>query len=178
MAKNSNNGKITAQNSFEGGLVADLHVMASPINTVRHALNMELVTIGEDQYIYQNIRGSKSITEIGPDYEKDGKKYPFTPLGVKVHNDIAYIISGAFDGKTFIAGAIGTFPSPKWDELNNPDDGESYFEEKYRHLHNFRADGAAPDAPYTDPFVSERIHFFAFVLEIIDISEAEIIIDI
>jgi hypothetical protein len=31
-------------NSFEGGMVSDLHVGSSPSNTVTNALNMELIT--------------------------------------------------------------------------------------------------------------------------------------
>ena len=50
---------ISASNSFEGGLVADLHILTSPSNTVIDSLNMELVTVGDEQYIYQNIRGNK-----------------------------------------------------------------------------------------------------------------------
>lgn len=159
MAKSSKNtGLTTAQNSFEGGLVADLHVMASPSNTVRAALNMELVTIGDDQYIYQNIRGSSTRVEwtIGPDYIHEGSEYSFTPLGLEVHNDIAYILSGAFkeDG-TFLAGTIGTFPSPDWDKLNGAE-GKSYLRDEYSALHNFRA---ADENPYIDPFVTTRFNF-------------------
>jgi hypothetical protein len=44
-------------NSFEGGMVSDLHVGSSPSNTVTNALNMELITVGENQYIFQNIKG-------------------------------------------------------------------------------------------------------------------------
>jgi hypothetical protein len=53
MGRGSN---ISAMNSFEGGMVSDLHVGSSPSNTVTNALNMELITVGENQYI-QNIKG-------------------------------------------------------------------------------------------------------------------------
>jgi hypothetical protein len=43
-------------NSFEGGMVS-VHVGSSPSNTVTNALNMELITVGENQYIFQNIKG-------------------------------------------------------------------------------------------------------------------------
>jgi hypothetical protein len=48
-------------NSFEGGMVSDLHVGSSPSNTVTNALNMELITVGENQYIFQNIKAEACI---------------------------------------------------------------------------------------------------------------------
>jgi hypothetical protein len=42
MGRGSN---ISAMNSFEGGMVSDLHVGSSPSNTVTNALNMELITV-------------------------------------------------------------------------------------------------------------------------------------
>jgi hypothetical protein len=44
MGRGSN---ISAMNSFEGGMVSDLHVGSSPSNTVTNALNM-LITVGEN----------------------------------------------------------------------------------------------------------------------------------
>jgi hypothetical protein len=52
MGRGSN---ISAMNSFEGGM-SDLHVGSSPSNTVTNALNMELITVGENQY-FQNKKG-------------------------------------------------------------------------------------------------------------------------
>jgi hypothetical protein len=49
MGRGSN---ISAMNSFEGGMVSDLHVGSSPSNTVTNALNMELI-MGENQYIFK-----------------------------------------------------------------------------------------------------------------------------
>lgn len=155
MAQNNSNGKLTAQNTFEGGMVSDLHVMASPSNTVRHALNMELVTIGEDQYIFQNIRGNSYVVDIGPDYTVGATKYKFTPLGVKVHNNIAYIIAGAFgDDGEFKAGMIGTFPSPNWDKLNAGEPSALF--QEFKPLHNYKPPGSDT---YTNPFVSDRFSF-------------------
>jgi hypothetical protein len=50
-------------NSFEGGMVSDLHVGSSPSNTF-NALNMELITVGENQYIFQNIKGQKHVLDL------------------------------------------------------------------------------------------------------------------
>jgi hypothetical protein len=59
MGRGSN---ISAMNSFEGGMVSDLHVGSSPSNTVTNALNM-LIT-GENQYIFQNIKGQKHVLDL------------------------------------------------------------------------------------------------------------------
>jgi hypothetical protein len=53
MGRGSN---ISAMNSFEEEW-SDLHVGSSPSNTVTNALNMELITVGENQYIFQNTKG-------------------------------------------------------------------------------------------------------------------------
>jgi hypothetical protein len=37
-------------------MVSDLHVGSSPSNTVTNALNMELITVGENQYFFKNKR--------------------------------------------------------------------------------------------------------------------------
>jgi hypothetical protein len=59
MGRGSN---ISAMNSFEGGM-SDLHVGSSPSNTVTNALNMELITVGENQY-FQNIKGQKHVLDL------------------------------------------------------------------------------------------------------------------
>jgi hypothetical protein len=41
------------------------------------------------------------------------KKRRFIPLGIKINNNIAYILVGAFRGDgTFVTGGIGTFQAP------------------------------------------------------------------
>lgn len=109
MAK-QNNPKITAQHSFEGGMVADLHPMAVPANALYDVLNMEFVTAAGDQYVLQNIKGDKQegVLPVG-----------YIPLAVKTYKNVAYIVAGEFaeDG-SFINGLIGTFPSPVWEDIN------------------------------------------------------------
>jgi hypothetical protein len=108
MGRGSN---ISAMNSFEGGMVSDLHVGSSPSNTVTNALNMELITVGENQYIFQNIKGQKHVLDL-PSF-MTATRSRFIPLGIKINNNIAYILVGAFRGDgTFVTGGIGTFPSP------------------------------------------------------------------
>jgi hypothetical protein len=91
MGRGSN---ISAMNSFEGGMVSDLHVGSSPSNTVTNALNMELITVGENQYIFQNIKGQKHVLDL-PEFYDGNKKRRFIPLGIKINNNIAYILVGA-----------------------------------------------------------------------------------
>jgi hypothetical protein len=162
MSKGSN---ISAINTFEGGLVTDLHVGTSPANTVTHAMNMELISVGDNQYVFQNIKGNKKVVTF-PEYTntKENKKWPFIPLGVKVNNNIAYILLGAFDaaGK-FEMGAIGTYPSPDWSALNAGSllgtpgaAGISLLEDKFDFLHNFRNKG---EITATAAFISNSFQF-------------------
>jgi energy-converting hydrogenase Eha subunit E len=50
-------------NSFEGGMVSDLHVGSSPSNTVTNALNMELITVGEPVY-FSKYKGQKHVLDL------------------------------------------------------------------------------------------------------------------
>jgi hypothetical protein len=154
MAQGNN---ISSVNSFEGGLVTDLHNLTSPSNTVVDSLNMELVTIGNDQYIYQNIRANKKIAVDFPMYTENGVEYQFIPLGLKVHNNIAYILAGAFkkDG-TFLTGTIGTFPSPNWAYLNDSSKGSSRLYDVFSPLYNYKKDG---ESSHTGPFISKKFEF-------------------
>jgi hypothetical protein len=68
---------------------------------------MELITVGENQYIFQNIKGQKHVLDL-PEFYDGNKKRRFIPLGI--NNNIAYILVGAFRGDgTFVTGGIGTF---------------------------------------------------------------------
>jgi len=162
--KNNRMAKITINNSFSGGMITDLSAFNLPLDSVADSLNMELITIGENQYLYQNIKGNSklfkpdgSIVDLGEFLHTDGVTYKFVPLGLQVYNDIAYILAGTFDGNgDFITGTIGTFPSPDWDELNTT--GSSVLRPEFSPLHNFRKDSTIP-SPYTDPFISDRFEF-------------------
>jgi len=156
--------KVTINNSFNGGLITDLSVFNQPMDSVSDALNMELITIGENQYLFQNIKGNSklikedgSVVDLGSHTHTNGVAYKFEPLGVHVYNDIAYILAGAFDGLgDFLTGTIGTFPSPDWDELNSS--GTSILRQEFSPLHNYRTDTTVPN-PYTDPFISPIFNF-------------------
>lgn len=158
MAKSQNNGRTTLSNSFEGGLNADLHKFTSPSDTVFDALNMQIITSGEDQYIYQNVQGDKHVIDFPKTTQKhEGVNLQYIPLGFEINYNIAYILLGAFDSNNeCIYGAIGTFPSPDWSKLNDPEDGKSALLPVYSHLHNFR--NVSTNDP-TDPFESELFNF-------------------
>lgn len=148
--------KLTSNNSFNGGLITDLSVFNTPTNAVIDSLNMELITTNDDQYLMQNIRGNKKIVDLGF-FTENGVDYKYIPLGLKVYNDIAYILAGAFDDVgTFKTGTIGTFPSPDWELLN--DAKHSRLSNVFSAFHNFK-DLADTPGDYTNPFVSKEFNF-------------------
>ena len=99
----------TGNNSFNEGMNSDAHPMVTKATQSVDALNMELTTTGEEQYLLQNIPGNLEKFKL-----TDG----FIPLAIKSNKDIAYIVSGKFgDNGAFELGEIGTFPSPDWSKL-------------------------------------------------------------
>lgn len=145
-------GRLGANNTFQGGLTADLSPIATPASIYTDALNMEFVTVDGDQYILQNIRGNKKKFSLGTDI--DG--WNFIPLGMAVFNNIAYILSGSFgeDGE-FGRGIIGTYPSPDWDALNSGSSNVPMLDE-YSPLKNFSIDLTSD---YTKEFASTLFKF-------------------
>ena len=99
-------GKVAANNTFEDGLIVDMNPMALPATALSDSINMEFVTTEGDQYVLQNMKGSKYVGMLPEGYE---------PLAVKEYQNIAYIVAGRFeeDG-TFVDGMVGTYPSPDW----------------------------------------------------------------
>lgn len=102
-------GKLASNNTFEDGLMADMHPMSTPASALSDAMNMEFVTTSGDQYVLQNIKGSELEASLPSG---------FFPLAVREYRNIAYIIAGSFgeDGE-FKKGLIGTYPSPDWERL-------------------------------------------------------------
>lgn len=152
--------QIKTNNTFNGGLVTDFHELSFPNHACSDVLNMEIITSGEDQNIFQNIKGDLEVVDLG-EHVSGGITYKYVPLGVKIHNNIAYIVAGAFaqDG-TFKMGTIGTFPSPNWEDLNDPDNGMSRLDEVFRPFHNFKkATSRGVASSYTQPFESIRFAF-------------------
>ncbi|MCK5788273.1 MAG: hypothetical protein KAH32_04715 [Chlamydiia bacterium] len=101
-------------NSFNGGLNTDGHPLVVKNSEMTDALNAEIMTVGEGQYILKNIPGNVLDVETGKGFKlTEG----FIPLAVKNYNNISYIISGKFDDNgEFLLGELGTYPSPEWAE--------------------------------------------------------------
>jgi hypothetical protein len=57
--------------------VSDLHVGSSPSNTVTNALNMELITVGENQYFSKYKRAEACIRSS--EFYDGNKKRRFIP---------------------------------------------------------------------------------------------------
>jgi len=113
-------------NTFNGGLNTDLHPLVVQNNQYVDALNAEIMTVGENQYVMKNIPGNETGNGKGFSLT-DG----FIPLAVKTFNNVAYIISGKFgDDGTFELGEVGTYPSPVWDAYNPPTDADLDFNEE------------------------------------------------
>ena len=134
------------QNSFNGGMNADAHPLVVQSNQTIDALNMELTTVGEDQYILQNIPGNVKEFNLSPGY---------IPLAVEIFNEIAYIISAKFDSSgVFMAGELGTFPSPDWSKQYT--EKTSALFNVYSPLHNFLTDEYGDIVPDEDYLHDEK----------------------
>jgi hypothetical protein len=83
---------------------------------------MELITVGENQYIFQNIKGQKYIRSS--EFYDGNKKRRFILLGIKINN-IAYILVGALE-TVLCYRRYRYFPSPNWTELNSQVVGSSH----------------------------------------------------
>jgi len=111
------NNKGSGSNSFNDGINTDSHPLVVKNTEMIDALNVEILTVGENQYVLKNIPGDILNENAGVGFAlTEG----FIPLAAKSYNNIAYIVSGKFntDG-TFVEGELGTFPSPKWSDYSN-----------------------------------------------------------
>lgn len=91
--------KQNATNEFRDGLNLDLHPIVTPNTVLTDNLNGTFITYNGNEFCLQNDRGNKQVAKL-----TDG----YTPIGIKEHNGILYIVSVNGD-KT----EIGTFPSLK-----------------------------------------------------------------
>lgn len=91
-------------NEFKDGLNLDLHPLVTPKTVLTDNLNGTFITYNGNEFCLQNDRGNKYVTSLTNGY---------TPIGIKEHNGILYIVSVNGD-KT----EIGTFPSPEYENIN------------------------------------------------------------
>lgn len=94
------------KNTFEKGLVTDIHPSTATPNTLVDAHNVQYTTRTKDQFIIQKIDGVQEVV--------DGYEDMLCPLAVKEHNDVLYMLSY---NKLTNQSEIGTYPSV---DYNNP----------------------------------------------------------
>ena len=93
-------------NEFKDGLNLDLHPLVTPKTVLTDNINGTFITYNGNEFCLQNDRGNKKVAELTPGY---------TPIGVKEHNGILYIISVKNNSDdpehpSWVT-EIGTFPS-------------------------------------------------------------------
>ena len=90
-------------NTFDKGLVKDLHPLTTPNNVLTDALNATLITYNGNEMVLQNDMGN---TKVGTAFLPAG----YVPVGMKEHGGIIYVV--AYNPETK-KGQIGSYPSPK-----------------------------------------------------------------
>lgn len=97
-------------NTFEKGMIKDLHPLTTPNNILTDALNATLITYNGNENILQNDMGN---AEIGTAFLSKG----YVPVGMKEYGGIVYV--AAYNPETG-KGQIGSFPSPQqlWEGEN------------------------------------------------------------
>ena len=120
--------KQNATNEFKGGLNLDLHPIVTPNTVLTDNLNGTFITYNGNEFCLQNDRGNKEVAKLTNGY---------TPIGIKEHNGILYIVSVNGD-KT----EIGTYPGIDW---NIKKEVEDEFKAYYTPLGNLYATMNAPN---------------------------------
>ena len=102
--------KKETTNTFEGGMIKDLHPLTTPNNVLTDALNATFITYNGNESILQNDMGN---VEIKHALLKAG----YVPVGMKEYGGIIYV--AAYNPQTG-KGQVGSFPSPQqlWESEN------------------------------------------------------------
>ena len=90
-------------NTFNDGMVKDLHPLTTPNNVLTDALNATFITYNGNENILQNDMGN---VEIKHALLQAG----YVPVGMKEHGGIVYV--AAYNPETG-KGQVGSFPSPQ-----------------------------------------------------------------
>jgi len=118
--------KTNASNSFEAGMITDIHPLRADNKSLTYAKNIEFVAAGSgSQLILQKRDGNEFITTLSAG---------FKPVAVAELDNVLYIVSFNFDSST---GEIGTFPSPKYNDPFIGFVGVVDMENVYKPLNNF-----------------------------------------
>ena len=107
-------------NEFRDGLNLDLHPLVTPKTVLTDNINGTFITYNGNELCLQNDRGNKQVAQLTQGY---------TPIGIKEHNGILYIVSVNED-KT----EIGTYPSPDYsiyDRIEEDNTNGEFDEDKY-----------------------------------------------
>lgn len=122
-------------NSFNKGMIKDIHPSLQPNSTTRHAENMNIFNYDGASFVMTTSLGNEYKTKL-----TDG----FIPLGVTVVANVAYIVS--YNPATG-EGEIGMFPSPDYSipipqagVADDPNTKRSYIYE-YKPIYSFLKSG-------------------------------------
>lgn len=138
--------KINASNSFEAGMITDVHPLRADNKSLTYAKNIEFVAAASgSQLILQKRDGNQFVTHISSG---------FKPVAVSELDNVLYIIS--FNSTTSV-GEIGTFPSPVYAGNTS---GIVNMENTYKPLNNYHdGSGNYEDINYFSPFTTSSLYF-------------------
>lgn len=104
--------RTTSTNTFEGGMIKDIHPIMVPKNVVTDCLNGTLITYNGNEFALQNDMGNYKFKE-------GSLSEGFVPVGMKEYGGILYIVSyNPIDNQV----EVGSFPSQKTIFNSNVDD--------------------------------------------------------
>lgn len=102
-----------ASNTFQDGLISDLHPLNTPNTVLTDCLNGTIITYNGNEFILQNDMGNYEL-------ENCKLKPNFIPVGIKGYGDILYIVSyNPITKQT----EIGSYPAPQSRFFLNNEDG-------------------------------------------------------
>ena len=111
-------------NEFKDGLNLDLHPLVTPKTVLTDNLNGTFITYNGNEFCLQNDRGNKWVANLTEGY---------TPIGIKEHNGILYIVSvknfGTEENPNWYT-EIGNYPGVNWNK------NEGTFLDTYEPLRN------------------------------------------
>lgn len=97
--------KQETTNTFEKGLMMDLHPLMTPKNVLTNCLNGTYITFNGNEIMLQNDMGNGKV-------ERAKLPSGYMPIGIKEYGGIIYVVSyNPFTNK----GQVGSFPSPEID---------------------------------------------------------------
>lgn len=105
--------KQNATNSFQDGINLDLHPIVTPNSVLTDNLNGTFITYNGNEFCLQNDKGNEIKAFLSPG---------FTPVGVKEHNGVLYILSCNKNSEC----EIGTYPGVDWSKSTGTLDSTCY----------------------------------------------------